>query len=152
MGFGATADLDNIDLNQRPYVGSSAAINRILRCDEPSVYTDYGTAYQAYVKTKPYALAGLGHNCSVGQTHLVAAASDNTTITQTIDRDFGAETRISSCSLTAENTETRVQRQFEGSDMAGAGVVQFQVGDAAASSQSWTLDALMVPYLTHEER
>ena len=36
--------------------------------------------------------------------------------------------------------------------MAGAGVVQFQLGDAAASSQSWTLDALMVPYLTHEER
>jgi hypothetical protein len=45
-----------------------------------------------------------------------------------------------------------VQRQFEGSEMAGAGVVQFQLGDAAATNQSWTLDALTVPYTGHEER
>jgi hypothetical protein len=135
-----------------PWVGSGVTTNLILRCDEPDVYTDNGTAYQAYVKTKPYPLGGLGVNCKVGQSHLTAKATANTTIVQTIDRDYGVETRTSQCTLGATGTETRVQRQFEGSEMTGAGVVQFQLGDADATSQSWTLDALMVPYWAQEER
>lgn len=147
-GLRAGNYLDNL----KPYVGSASTVNLILRCDEADIYTDNGTAYQAYVKTKPYALGGLGVNCKVGQSHLTAKATANTTIVQTIDRDYGAETRTSQCTLGATGSETRVQRQFEGSEMTGAGVVQFQLGDAAATSQSWTLDALMVPYQAQEER
>jgi hypothetical protein len=135
-----------------PWVGSGVTTALILRCDEPNVYTDNGTAYQAYVKTKPYPLGGLGFNCAVGQSHLTAKAGASVEITQTLDRDYGAETRTSTCMLTPDGTETRVQRQFEGSDMAGAGVVQIQLGDAAATSQSWTLDALVIPYQQQEER
>jgi hypothetical protein len=54
--------------------------------------------------------------------------------------------------LTATGVETRVQRQFDGSELNGAGVVQFRLGDASASSQTWNLDALMVPYSEREER
>lgn len=139
-------------VNPVPYAGSAATSVLLLKGDQSGVLNDNGTAYQGYVKTKPYALAGLGMNCGVGQSHLTAKAAANVTITQTLDRDYGAETRLSTCSLAPVEQEARVQRQFEGSDMAGAGVVQFQLGDEAASSQAWTLDALMVPYTTHEER
>jgi hypothetical protein len=139
-------------VNTVPYVGSAATSLLLLKCDQSGVGTDNGTAYQAYVTTKPYALGGLGFNCGVGQGHLTAKAASNVTITQTLTRDYGAESRTATCSLTAGGLETRVQRQFEGADLAGAGVVQFQLGDAAASSQAWTLEALMVPYTTHEER
>jgi hypothetical protein len=146
-GTGGGAYVDTV-----PWVGSSATTTLLLRCDQAGVTTDHGTTYQGYVKTKPYALAGLGFNCAVGQSHLTAKAAENITITQTLDRDYGAETRTSTCSLTPMGLESRVQRQFEGSDLAGAGVVQFQLGDGEASSQSWVLDALQVPYSTHEER
>jgi len=152
MMYGSTLKSGNYRNATNPYVGSSVTNNLILRCDEAAVWADNGTAYQSYIKTKPYALGGLGFNCAVGQSHLSAKAASGATITQTLDRDYGAETRTSTCSLTATGLETRVQRQFEGSDLAGAGVVQMQLGDASASSQSWTLDALMVPYTGHEER
>jgi hypothetical protein len=139
-------------VNTQPYVGSSVTTMLVLRCDADATTTDDGAAFQAYVKTKPYALGGLGFNCSIGQSHLSAKASTGAEITQTIDRDYGVETRTSTCLLTALGNETRVQRQFEGSDMAGAGVVQFKLGDAAALSQTWTLDALMLPYSQQEER
>ena len=133
-----------------PYAGGTA--NVLLRCDDSTATADNTTMFQAYVKTKPYPLGRLGFNCSIGQGHLTAKAGDGVTITQTLIRDFGAESRESICSLTPDGAETRVQRQFEGADTAGAGVVQFQVGDDVASTQTWTLDALMVPYSQHEER
>jgi hypothetical protein len=150
--YGSTLKSGNYRNVTNPYIGSSVTNNLILRCDEAGVWADNGTSYQSYVKTKPYALGGLGFNCAVGQSHLSAKASTGATITQTLDRDYGAETRTSTCGLTATGLETRVQRQFEGSDLAGAGVVQIQLGDGAAASQSWTLDALMVPYTGQEER
>jgi len=137
--------------NGTPLVGHTEVAAIILRGDTGT--QDYAANYQAYIKTKPYALAGLGHNFSLGQSHLTAKAGDGVTITQTLDRDYGLETRTSTCLLTATAAaETRVQRQFEGSDLNEAGVVQFQIGDAAAANVTWTLDALAVPYSTHEER
>ena len=150
--YGSTLRFGNYRIVTNPYIGSSATNNLILRCDESAVWADHGTAYQSYVKTKPYPLGALGFNCSVGQSHLSAKATTGATITQTIDRDYGVETRTASCLLTALSGESRVQRQVEGSEMQGAGVVQFQLGDASALNQSWTLDALAVPYSRQEER
>ncbi len=151
MSFGPTMT-SGARLDTLPYAGSSATVNLLLKCDDDTVTRDNTTPFQAYIKTKPYPLGGLGFNCSVKQSHLTAKAGEGVTITQTIDRDYGAEVRESTCPLTSTGDETRVQRQFEGSDMQGAGVVQFQVGDDQALSQTWTLDALVVPYSQHEER
>jgi hypothetical protein len=135
-----------------PFIGSSVTNNLILRCDEPDTYTDNGTAYQSYITTRPYALGGLGFNASVSQLHLTAKATTGATVALTLTRDYGAETRSASVSLAPLGDETRVQRQFEGSELQGAGAVQFTLGDSRALDQSWTLDALMVPYMAHEER
>ena len=136
--------------DERPYVGSNATVAKMMMCDVGT--TDDSTAYQAYIKTKPYPLGGLGRNCGVGQPHLTAEAGDGVEITQTLVRDYGAESRTSTCLLTSDGDETRVQRQFDGSDLNGAGVVQIQLGDGAASAQAWNLDALIVPYSEREER
>jgi hypothetical protein len=67
--------------------------------------------------------------------------------------DFGLSTaQGGTCSLTATGSETRVQRRIEGLQTAGAGVVGFRVGDAAAISNAWTLDALLGVYHQQESR
>lgn len=152
MNYGVYIAGAEASINTRPLIGSSASVALAMRCDEDDTWTDAGTSFQAYIKTKPYALAGLGHNCEVGQSHVIAEAGDGVQLTQIIERDFGAETRQSTCMLTATGQETRVQRQFESSEMSGAGVVQFQLGDGAETSQHWTLDALAIPYIMREER
>ena len=152
MNYGVSISGGTGKINTRPYVGSGATVNVLLRCDEAEVYLDGGVSYQGYVKTKPYALGGLGFNCAVGQPHLTAKAGTNVSLMLTIDRDYGAETRTSEVMLTPIGQETRVQRQYAGAEMAGAGVVQFQIGDAQAANQSWVLDILALPYSQSEER
>lgn len=135
-----------------PVMGCSASDGLMLLHSEASGGLDNLVAFKAYVTTKPYALGGLGVNCSVGQSHLLAEAEAGSTITQTIVRDYGQETRYAQVDLTPTGSETRVMKQFEGSEMAGAGQVQFTLGDRAASASGWSLDALVVPYTTAEDR
>lgn len=135
----------------KPYIGRATGTT-ILKCDT-STTNDAGTNFQAYVKTKPLlGTSVLGKNIGLGQASLVAKAAAGVTITQTIDRDFGLETRTATALLTADASETRVYRKIEGSDMAGAGVLQLQWGDAAAASNAWTLDAVVAPMSTEERR
>jgi hypothetical protein len=133
-----------------PIVGSTNAVGIILKCDTGT--QNYAMNYQAYVTTKPYSPGGLGVNCAIGQSHLLAAAQAGVVITQTINRDYGLETRNAQVELTPTASETRVLKQFDGSEMAGAGQVQFTVGDVAAANNTWTLDALVAPYLVGEDR
>lgn len=152
MAYGA-AVTSGANASLYPWAGGGTATGPVLlRCDDTAQTSDNNTTFQAYIKTKPYPLGGLGFNCSVGQSHLTASANRDVTITQTIDRDFGAEERTSTCVLTANAGEARVQRQFDGSDTQGAGVVQFQLGDATATNAAWALDALVVPFSKQEER
>lgn len=136
--------------SRRPYVGANASVGLLLACDTGT--QDGGSNYQAYVTTKPINPGGLGTNCNVGQSTLLAAAGNAVTITQTLNRDYGLESRTSTCLLTASASETRVMRQFEGSDTNGAGVVQITVGDGSAANVTWTLDALVVPFTVQEQR
>lgn len=133
--------------NLTPYVGYASTASTILNCDSATATTDNGTAFQAYVTTKPYALGGLGQYCTVGQGTLIAKAAVGVTITQTLIRDLGAETRNASVSLTPQATETRVQRVIDAGAMTGAWAVQVQIGDAAAIASAWTLDAVTLQYV-----
>ncbi len=134
----------------KPYIGRATG-TAVWKCDTADL-DDAGTAFQAYVKTKPIAIATLGMNVGVGQTHLLARAASGVTITQTIDRDYGLETRTATCLLTAAGSETRVLRQIEGSDMSQAGTLQFQWGDATAVANSWTLEAASLPVHVEDRR
>lgn len=133
----------------KPYVGRASG-TVILKTDT-STTDDAGTAFQAYVKTKPLAVTTLGLNGAIGHASLLAKASA-ATITQTIDRDFGLETVTATVSLAAAASETRVLRKIEGCELSQVGTVQIQLGDGSAIAQAWTLDALSVPATTQDPR
>jgi hypothetical protein len=122
------------------------SVGSIWKCDTTS-QTDNGTNFQAYVLTKAYALAGLGSLFTVGQGTLLAPTVSGVTITQSLIRDLGVETRTATVVLTAAGSETRLQALIDGAAMAGCGLVQFQWGDAAAIGTSqWQIDAVTVEY------
>ena len=77
--------------------------------------------------------------------YIVAKASAGVTLTMTVDRDFGSETRAFTASIAASGAETRVYPKVEGAAIAEAGYLQFQCGDAAAIDNTWTLDSLVTP-------
>lgn len=134
----------------KPYIGRASG-TAIQKCDS-SATDDAGTTFQAYVKTKPLSVATLGLNIGIEQTTILAKAASGVTLTQTIDRDYGLETRTATVSLTAAGSESRVIKKIEGSDMSQAGAVQIQIGDASAVSNGWTIDALSIPVRLEDHR
>lgn len=125
--------------------------SRIWKCDTGT--DDNGTPFQAYVDTKPIAPFGLGVNMSTTDPQVIGEVSAGVTITVTPLSDFGlAAAQAGTCSLAATGTETRVQRRVEGFQAAGAGVMAYRIGDAAAVSNAWTLDALVVRVNEQEPR
>jgi len=96
--------------------------------------------------------ADLLHKVGIDESVLVAKAVAATSVTVTINRDFGKETRALSVSIAPAGSETRVVAKGEGSEMGEANVVQMTVGDSGASSATWTLDALVTPVIRQESR
>jgi hypothetical protein len=145
--FGAT-----MGSRLKPYIGQNSSGAAVWKCDADGVYTDNGTAYQAYQTTRHYPLAGFGVNSDVVDAHLVAKAAEGVDIQLTITRDFGKESRPSTCSLTPEDSETYVQVPFGDSAIADAGAVQFTIGDEAAIDNHWVLEALIVAHRPKAKR
>lgn len=135
----------------KPYVGISTG-TAIIKCDTSDL-TDNGTAYQAYVTTRPLLTTpDLLKKVGVEESTLVTAAQAATNLTVTINRDFGKETRPLTVSLAAAASETRVIQKVGASEMGEADVVQMTIGDASALANTWTVDALITPVKTQERR
>lgn len=128
----------------KPYIGNTV-VNTVLKCDSTAT-NDNGTNFQSYVITKPYSLGSVGQYFTVGQGTLIAKVSTGVTITQTLIRDLGMESRSASVMLSPNATETRTQQLLDGGALAGAWAVQIQVGDDAAVSNTWSLDALTLQF------
>jgi len=126
------------------YFADSTANNKILRGDTTDTADD-ATTFQAIVKTKPYAWNN-GKPLRATTPWIVAKAASGVTLTVTADLDFGLDTsRTGTVDLTPDGSETRVFRRVEGLDLAGGTFVAFQIGDAAAISNAWTLERVFVP-------
>lgn len=140
---------DSLDL--KPYIGYGSSC-LILKCDTSDT-DDNGTDFQAYATTRPVlATADLGSKCGIGESTLLAKAASAQSVTVTINRDFGKETRAVTVSIAPAASETRVVKKVEGSEMGEADVVQMTVGDSAASDAVWTVDALITPVIPQEVR
>ncbi len=133
----------------KPYIGRASG-TAIQKADTGT--DDAGTAFQAYVKSKPLAAAPLGTNAGLSDVQVLAKVATGVTLTLTVDRDYGIETRTSTVDLSAGASETRTLKKFEGSALAGAGTIQAQLGDGSAASNAWVLDALAIPVLQQERR
>lgn len=129
----------------KPYIGNTVT-NTVLKCDSATM-NDNGTNFQAYVLTKPYSLGTVGQYFTVGQGTLIAKVAPGVTITQTLIRDLGLETRSATVNLSPNAVETRTQQLLDGGALAGAWAVQIQIGDDAPVSNAWSLDALTLQYI-----
>ena len=128
----------------KPYVGQTGAATRVWKADTGT--DDNGTLFQAYVDTKAIEPGGPGFYGAVGDATLLAKAGSGVTITDTVTADYGMQTVSGSTDLTAGGSETRVTKRIEGSALRGdVRFVQHRLGDAAAVSNAWTLDRLLIP-------
>jgi hypothetical protein len=138
----------------KPYIAKGSGGSAVIyKCDDSSVTQDDGTNYQASITTKAIEPGGSGFHGSVGDAVLLAKAASGVTITATVSKNFGAETKTGSALLTLtadEGSATRVSRRLEDSSFAGCQFVQYTLGDAAAINNTWNLDRLVMPYHRQE--
>lgn len=138
--LGATMSRDLV-----PYIGRNGAANSLGKLNTATT-SDFATAFQSYVLTAPSAPAGLGNNAKTEPPSLMATTAAGVTISCDVIPDFDtSRKKNSTASLTAVNSESRKQVKFEQADLGGFGVVQYQIGDAAAVAAAWTLDAFAAP-------
>lgn len=131
---------------QKPYAGYTGSL-ALYRADT-SATDDAGTAFQAYVETKPLAPWGLSSRGSEREEPtLIAVAGSGVTITLTVTPDEGLiAAHASTVSLTPEASETAVFRKFDDCKFSVVHCVRLRLGDAAAVSNTWNLHALMAPF------
>lgn len=135
----------------KPYIGLAGTNNKVLKCDSDTATDDAGTAFQSYVVLKPLEAGGPGFRGEVKDAILLAKAATGVMITASIIPDFDATlAKTSTALLTATGSETRVNRRFEDSRIANCAFIQYQVGDATATSTAWALDRLIAPYVKHQ--
>jgi hypothetical protein len=133
----------------KPYLGRSSG-TVILKCDTSDT-DDNGTQFQGTATTRPVqTTSDLMRKVGIDESILVAkAASDG-------ERDDQSRLRQRDARSVGESrrggTETRVVAKVEGSEMGEANVVQMTVGDSAASTATWTIDALITPVKLQESR
>lgn len=127
----------------RPYIGKPAAAE-IWKCYS-SATTDASTAYQAYLTTKPiYVTGDIRRYVGLGEPSVIAKVG-TPTLTVTMSRDFGVETRSGTTTIAAVGSETRVIKKVEGLEWEQVRVAQVTVGDGSALDSAWTLDGLVIP-------
>jgi hypothetical protein len=102
--------------------------------------SDGGTAFRAYVKTKPYTLGGLWSKFGLMAAVLLSRAAAGTSIAIGMIRNFGVETRTVSVDISPAASESHVIKPVDNASMSELNTVQLEYGDATASEQEWSLD------------
>lgn len=105
--------------------------------------TDGGTPYLAYVRTKPYTLAGLFKKFGLMSAVLLAKAS-TTSLNIKFIRNFGVEQRSVVTSLAAVGAEDHVVRPIDDANMSELNTIQLEYGDGAvALDQEFSIDSIV---------
>lgn len=134
----------------KPYIGKTSG-TVLLQCDT-SATDDAGTAFQAYVDLPDTHFGGIGNLCLMSNPILIGSAGSQSLAVSMV-RDYGTDTLgPSSVSMAAAGSEARVLRVVEAIEAADAGAIRVRVGDAAAVSNGWTLDAVTLLYERREEQ
>lgn len=133
-----------------PYTGvGGTASGEVTKAADSTVTTDRAGDFQASLTTRPLQVPGF--RIAVGDAQILAPAAAGVTLTATVTPDFGASgTMTGTALLTATGSETRVTRPFVGSALAGAEFLQLTIGDAAAISNAWSFDRVVLPIQSQE--
>jgi hypothetical protein len=126
------------------YTGGTA----IWQCDTADL-DDAGTAFQAYIDSKSYAPWGLSSKGgTTGEPIVIADPSEGVTIQLTIHKDEGADSASSTADLTDHSESaaaTKVFPKFQSAVLGDSHSFKCRIGDAQATANAWSLDALIVP-------
>jgi hypothetical protein len=110
---------------------------------------DAGTAFKAYIDSKSYAPWGLSRlGGTVGEPIVIADPSEGVTVQLTIYRDEGADSASSTADLTDHSESaaaTKVFPKFQSAVLGDSHSFKCRIGDAQATANAWSLDALIVP-------
>lgn len=128
-----------VTMNLRPWIGVSGN-GVMLITDVDGVTDDAGVNFQAYVLTR--SVGPFGRMLRVDQPLLALAGSAGAVVWLT---SFGGgEAGSDPSSVTTVNAGARVLHRFQDASLAGAGILQLQIGDANPVSQAWEMYILEV--------
>lgn len=129
-----------------PYLGMRTNSPQVVVADSGN--DDAGTAYQAYVTSKPI-IAGRSvlQKTGVMSAAVVAKPAAGVSVQLTLIRDFGIESKSFAAALTATAAETaggatRVIRSLDDAKLSELKALQVRIGDAAAVAALWTVDRI----------
>lgn len=134
---------------QKPYIGLASGTT-LLKCDTTDT-DDNGTSFQAYVDFPDRHWGGLSNRGAV--TGLVAIGSvGSQTLRATVSEDYGLASRTDDATIAATGSETRKRIAFEGVQTDSCDTAAIRIGDSAANTATWTLDAAVVTVEKREAR
>ena len=128
------------------------AVGTTVYAFTPTANSDAGTLFAASIVFPAKAVHTLVYSVQVTDPTLVAkAGSPGASVQVTVTRDFGLESFSQIVPIdSSTGLETHVVRRVENANIGGAKVVQFTVGDPAATAGTWSLDALVVSVVRKE--
>lgn len=132
----------------KPYIGYTGAVE-VWKCDTDDE-NDNGTAFQAYVESKPMAPWGLGRQGGLTQEPvLIASTNPSVSIQLKVIVDEYARVLTSLIPLKAVSetgSEVAIFAQAEDAKFSEANSVRFRLGDPdVVTASRWRLTALIVP-------
>lgn len=102
--------------------------------------TDFGTAFQASLTTRPLMTQGWMTNLGVTEVEVFGTGR----LSVGLVRDLGVETRAEVVDLVPEADEARVWKKVEGVGVADAKMVQVQLQDEYPTPETWQVDAVVL--------
>jgi hypothetical protein len=139
------AILSSVIFSEQPH--HAAFFDRLVRSDELGATSDYGSGFRAYVRTRAAELGSLFAYAGIKAVVLQAVALAATSISVSLIRDYGKETRTVSLSLAPVGSETYVSVPVDNATISEALAVQFEYGDASpVSVGTWSVERLAVKW------
>jgi hypothetical protein len=122
----------------KPYFGGASVLSRL---NDNSATQLNGVSYQAYATSRAFDLEPFTKVKAIenGKGFLLADAAA-VTLTQTLNKNYGMESRSATASLATGGSETVVLVRFEATALQGAFTFQVTLGEAAAANNAlWSL-------------
>jgi hypothetical protein len=132
------------------YVGMT---NALVRTDDPTMTSDLGQPFQAFVRSRAWEVQPETANKRVGHCYLKAMSAAGVVIQQSLLKNYGdSAARVSTLSIAPQSGETRVVRRFQDAALVDAYTFQTTIGDVAAVANAWTLDEWLCTLEAAEQR
>jgi hypothetical protein len=143
----------------KPYFGRSDVNDKLIRCEEAAVYTDYsGDGYLSYFRSRGYVLGGLDKQAAVDGVAVVAKpeSTKSPCLWVRAERNWNTNWAEYHVSIPPSDRSRVVVNQPESMSLRqgppSSDAVSVYVYDAADQKVGWQLDAVVLEYHIEGER